>query len=365
MDIAFDFPPDAARARRIDRRMRSQLAESLGYLGHAIKDQSGRSVEGLDAVIGAMRGGSVYPPSTFGLYYEVVAALMLEDKASAKSLWGELIGEHPVAQQKIKVATLDNIMPLSNRLRYQRLMDTDPNTPFHIVPPPPETAGPAIQKFKSGMSRLHKTIPELSGEFKALIREVILVVGDKGLGYDFAGGSSYVLWGALFINAESHASDVEIIEAIAHESGHSLLFGYTIDEALVLNDDAELYPSPLRDDPRPMDGIYHAAYVSARMHWAMSALLACRQLTPEETELASTHREADRKNFWAGYQVVQSFARMSATGSILMQNAHDYMLPFGSGLAKPASYGRLPAATISPRLDPFGMGGAANEVKIT
>lgn len=62
-------------------------------------------------------------------------------------------------------------------------------------------------------------------------------------------------------------------EVLAHEAGHSLLFGLTVDEPLVLNLDDVLYPSPLREDPRPMDDIYHAAFVSAHMALAMETLI--------------------------------------------------------------------------------------------
>ena len=156
----------------------------------------------------------------------------------------------------------------------------------------------------------------------------MLVVGADDLDYGFAGGSCYMLWGALFLNASAHGSDVATIEAIAHESGHSLLFGLTIDEPLVLNDGRELFASPLRDDPRPMDGIYHATFVSARMHWAMSELLRSGKLSVEEAVLASAHLDADRRNFWSGYATVEPHARLSETGRLLLTSAHDYMKAF-------------------------------------
>ncbi len=309
--------------------MRSQLADSLEYLQLTIADQLGLSVAGLEQLIKTMRTGARYPPSTFGIYYETAAALMIEQESSdIEPLFQELLQEQPLTGDEVRVVTLDMVTPPSNRLLYQRLMDTDPNTPFHICSPDPDTTDNAMARFNSGMRRLQQAIPELAREFEALVREVILVVGEEGLGYGFAGGSCYMLWGALFINAELHADDIAVIEAIAHESGHSFLFGLTIDEPLVLNDDEELFTSPLRDDPRPMDGIYHATYVSARMHWAMSRLLEGKQLNGQERDLASAKREASRRSFWNGYQTVHQFARLSGTGRILMDGAHDYMKPF-------------------------------------
>ena len=285
-------------------------------------------LKAIGAMVKTMQEGAAYPPSTFGLYYEITTALMNEEETTTRTLIDELVQEQPFPTHEVKVIVLDDVSPPANRERYQRLMDTDPGTPFHIVSPPPEQADSAVQQFKSGMNRLRQAIPELADEFESLVREVLLVSGDKDLDYDFAGGSCYMLWGALFINAEKHADEIELIEAIAHESGHSLLFGFTIEEPLVMNDENAQYSSPLRDDPRPMDGIYHATYVSARMHWAMSKLLDSGQLSLDEIELAKSHREVDRRNFWNGYETVRSSGLLSDTGRMLMNNAHDYMKQF-------------------------------------
>lgn len=340
MDISLDFFPSAARAQRIDRRMRGQLADSLGYLARSMVEQLGESHPELDRLVAALQAGAVYPPSTFGLYYELAAALMDEDVAAAAALLDELSRERAMVSREVDVLALNRIFPEANRMRYQRLMDTDPDTPFHIVSPPAVNVDLAIRRFRSGMIRLRQTLPGLAGEFEALIRQVVLVAGADDLDYGFAGGSCYMLWGALFINASAHDSDVATIEAIAHESGHSLLFGLTVDEPLVLNDDRERFASPLRDDPRPMDGIYHATYVSARMHWAMAELLKSGTLENEETALATAHLDANRRNFWSGYATVMSHARLSETGRLLLASAHDYMKAFPPVRTRQGKIGR-------------------------
>ncbi|MCA1480748.1 ATP-binding cassette domain-containing protein, partial [Bradyrhizobium sp. NBAIM08] len=53
-----------------------------------------------------------------------------------------------------------------------------------------------------------------------------------------------------------------------------------------------------------MDGIFHASFVSARMHWAMSRLANSETLTPEQRERARAAAESDRRNFAAGHGVV-------------------------------------------------------------
>jgi HEXXH motif-containing protein len=108
----------------------------------------------------------------------------------------------------------------------------------------------------------------------------VLVVADDATMH-FEAGSSYRLWGAMLLNAVRRKTRIEIIESVAHENAHSRLFGLCTEEPAVQNPDQELYPSPLRVDPRPMDGVYHATFVSARMHWTMSRVIASGLLTAE------------------------------------------------------------------------------------
>ena len=74
---------------------------------------------------------------------------------------------------------------------------------------------------------------------------------------------------------------LSLLETLAHEAAHSLLFGIQISGPLVLNPDDARFASPLRVDLRPMDGVYHATFVSARMHFAMQELLASGLLKGE------------------------------------------------------------------------------------
>jgi HEXXH motif-containing protein len=134
-----------------------------------------------------------------------------------------------------------------------------------------------------------------------------------------------MLWGALFINPSRPKTDIELVETLAHESAHSLLFGFAIDDALVENADDERFRSPLRDDPRPMDGIFHAAFVSARMHYAMSRLAASGLLSTEEAEAAGVARERDRDAFYDGLATVEANGLLTARGAALMADAKAYM----------------------------------------
>jgi HEXXH motif-containing protein len=134
-----------------------------------------------------------------------------------------------------------------------------------------------------------------------------------------------MLWGALLLNPDAFADDMLLLQALAHESGHTLLFGFTTDEPLVVNDADELHVSPLREDPRPMDGIFHATYVSARMHWTMATALESGTLSQQEKASAKSACEENLRSFFEGHETVMRHGRLSAMGKEILAAAHDYM----------------------------------------
>ena len=324
----YDFMPCPDRAGLIDRRMRLQLQQSLEYLQQCAAEQLALPLPGLMQVVADMERGLRYPASTFGLYYELASALMDGNRKEAIGLDQSLAAEVPYEDDEIHVLTLDDVPEPSNRARYQRLMSTDTSAPLRIVSPPAGQSGKFKRLYQDSLDRLGTTDPALYHEVKAIVRDVILVAGDASQTYQFAGGSSYMLWGALFINASMHGDFPAIAEAIAHESAHSLLFGFTIDEPLVENPDEDKFVSPLRVDPRPMDGIYHATYVSARMHLAMNRLLATESLSCGERAWTEKAMDEDAENFRKGDATVCSSARLTQTGLRLMEGARAYMAPF-------------------------------------
>jgi len=324
VDLSFDFRPNAPRARMLDARMRTHLADSLDYLAECLTTAAPPQSAALSAVARESRQGVQHSPEGFGLYYDIASALLQDDLPHATALIDELRVEPMLAPNAFEVFALD-ALPENARERYCRLMDTDPETPFIIMSPSAEDAEIHKHRFIAALERLKILLPELAGEVDALVRQVILVVGDPSLSYDFAGGSCYMLWGALFINGASHPDELSMMEAIAHESAHSLLFGFTIDEPLVLNDADQRYSSPLRDDPRPMDGIYHATFVCARMHWAMSQLALSSDIDADLAAHAKARAAIHAHSFHSGLALVREHGVLSDTGRALMEGAERYM----------------------------------------
>jgi len=327
VNVSYEIVPDQYRAKILDGKMRDGLLDSLKYLAQTFKEQKNKVFKELQKIIASMDAGDLYPPSTFGLYYEVVGEILVEDKIDNEDkIFTALGNETPINSKAIQIIGLNELNPPEHRMLYQRLMDTDPDTSFIIIAPPDALVISAKNKFHKALEKMDLILPELANEFKALIRQVIFVKGDDSLKYGFAGGSSYMLWGALFLNVEEHYEDLDLIEAMSHESGHTLLFGFSSEEPLVLNDDSDLYPSPIRDDLRPMDGIYHATYVCARICWTMAELLKSKQLLQEEIESVKSRLNNNIDNFCHGYKVIKQSGKLTFTGEAIMKKTYAFML---------------------------------------
>ncbi len=175
------------------------------------------------------------------------------------------------------------------------------------------------------LAMLETGLPDLAGEIRSIVHEMLFAQAPEGAVTEFDGASHYQFWGLLLLNPRHHRTPLAVAEVLAHEAGHSLLFGLTVDEPLVTNPDTELYPSPLRRDPRPMDGIYHATFVSARMAWAMEGLAESGALDRRERERALAAAAVDRANFAKGIGVVDAHASLSRTGRAVIEAARDWV----------------------------------------
>jgi len=127
------------------------------------------------------------------------------------------------------------------------------------------------------------------------------------------------------LNVDGYSTALELVQALAHESGHNLLFGLCVNGPLQDNDDNERYSSPLRRDLRPMDGIVHATYVTARMHQSIQRLLDENVLGEQQRQEAEQANAVNARHFASGMETVDRHARLTALGQTVMNGAQDYM----------------------------------------
>jgi HEXXH motif-containing protein len=324
MISGFRFEPDAAHAARCVQHMHSTLAASLRYMCEQSRGELSFDEEAIQRLIGRLDAGERFPPSTFALYYDLVPALLMGEEQRAVALFNELAQEQPIIEP-MRLLALGDPTASSNAERFIRFMNSDGPMKHTFRPPPAAVVDSFVQRFPSTLDLLQRAVPEFVDEVRAQISEIVLLVVADVAKMKFEAGSCYRLCGAMFVNAVRRKTRIEIIETLAHENAHSRLFGLCTEEAAVRNADQEQYPSPLRVDPRPMDGVYHATFVSARMHWTMSRVIDSGLLTAEELVDAEKSRAHDRRSFESGYETVARYGRLTDTGRAALDAAVTYM----------------------------------------
>jgi HEXXH motif-containing protein len=186
-----------------------------------------------------------------------------------------------------RISNYDTTCYTSDQLgQLSRWWDTEPANRMALTAASAEQCAQSRQAIERAMHYLRMAAPALHAEVEIIVRDIVLAKPDGSNLIDYGGASSFGLWGAITINVETHRDWTQFYRQIVHETGHNLLFAIARDEPLVKADPSLRRPSPLRDDPRPLDGIFHAAYVSAREAVALEALIQWHEdggrLPPED-----------------------------------------------------------------------------------
>ena len=321
--ISTTFAPDAHRVTSFDRLMRKRLTESLRYLYGLISHQIKITDKAFESGVKRILDQPILP-DCFAAYYELAYSTEAGDFKKSEKLLQEIFSmEEPEG--------LD-IFPFKDReqdirsLRYVKPVDSDPSTPFGIIPIQTKDFQRSSQMIHDSLEIIKEADPNLYDELLALLKVIMLGAGSSdGNAINFHGASAFELWGAILLNAVEATDLVDIIQTLAHESCHVMLFGFCIDDQLVLNPDSERYPSPLRVDPRPIDGIYHAVYVLARMFYASTAIIEKSSLSAKLIAKADRCRKDYAISFYDGLGTLKKHARYTDNGRELMQFAEEYM----------------------------------------
>lgn len=299
--------------------MRQRLADTLDYVFETVDETLGVSRAEAAEVAARIRAAG-QSPNRFGAYYEMVLALENDELDEARAAARELLAQPDMGGTRI--AAIDD-RSADEAARYRRLLIPDPAMAGQ---PSRSLLGETCARVEAAFDLLDRGFPEMAAEIRELLREVVIAEGPTDpKAPTFDGASSYMLWGATLLNARGQSSVLDTAQALAHESGHNLLFGFCVSESLVDNADDELFTSPLRTDPRPMDGVVHATYVVARMHQTVSRLLEAGAVDAIAKNAALADLQAHCANFAAGDQVIREGARLTPLGAEVIESAREYM----------------------------------------
>ncbi|MEO1305788.1 MAG: HEXXH motif-containing putative peptide modification protein [Pseudomonadota bacterium] len=324
----FSFYPSAEQAKRFDAAMQFALRESV--LNIAAQAQSVLPEHTLHAVqTWATSDPSARPtsPLGFGAFYDCIHALQTDNFTTANSLFNEIIDAAPASARPRITQLGEDYSPAAAR-RFQSFFKSEQTDASGFAPCSPQDARRFSNALTIAMDSLAKHCPDLFQEFEAIVREVVLVAPDGSSQDEFEGGTSFKLWGALFLNAQSEATPLELAITLAHEQGHAVLFGMCKDQMLVENSDDERYWSAIRQAKRPLEGIFHATFVSARMAYAAREIRSGSALNRRDRDTAKQAIEQALEIYHDGVPTLAKHARFTSTGHLVFESMTAAMADF-------------------------------------
>ena len=141
-------------------------------------------------------------------------------------------------------------------------------------------------------SLLASCAPETNAELEAF-RPLLLLASKSAESISgFGGYSSSLAWGTIVLSADK-THFAQLLIQLVHELGHQLLFALASDVPLAYNHPDELFSSPVREDLRPMDGLLHACFVSARLYEVLGQIQTTRHysaMNPEDQAIIASTR---------------------------------------------------------------------------
>ncbi len=169
---------------------------------------------------------------------------------------------------------------------------------------------------EEGLSIIERVCPDYFEEISCLFSEILVFKADE-----IKHGSSMNAFGLIYRNLNYGFEKItDTIDVFIHELAHHYLFLLNTDDQIVVNAD-DLHASPLRTDKRPLIGIYHAAFVLARVIDVLQKALDRGGIPTNEInhclELLATHR----KRFKMAMNMLDTHAQLTPLGRALINSA--------------------------------------------
>jgi HEXXH motif-containing protein len=317
----FDFEPDGARAAALGAEINRRLIGSLRYVFGEVGEILGWSPVDFDIWLATLESAERLDPLIHTLFHTLVAEVEAGDWHIARGHAARLLtlgaappglGIHPV--------DADDAGPRPVRL-FGRFADLEEANRLDLIAPTPELVAGIRPPIDQALGLIRRNDPAMDEEFRALIKDLLLVSQAPEHLFTTAAVSCFQNWGGLLFNPAVQRDVLDIVELIAHECTHLLLFALALDEPLLTNPPGQMYFSPLRGTPRTMDGVYHATIVSARVARALLHQAQSPDATTEYRDVALSRARRSVDLFEDGVAIILSDDALTPLGRDVLDSA--------------------------------------------
>jgi hypothetical protein len=311
------------------QRLNENFAASFAHIFAACSEVFEIAEDKAAALLGRIRSGSRETPFLFSLHFKLLEAIEADRLDEVEALVGRILALGPAAPGIRFTSLGPDEFPWDADM-VADYFSNEPDALFRYVAPDPALLPARKEQLTATLALLHRTVPGLAEEIEELVTTIILARGvlkaDESAAIEpFQGASALRAFGAVMFDATPDPTLVECAAYLVHEEAHNLLFALAPMDGVVFNPDTERHASPLRDDPRPLEGIHHATFVLARIVYAMQAMIESGLLEDADRALAAEIAATNRPLFFDGLETLRAHARMTEPGEDALGAAEAYM----------------------------------------
>jgi HEXXH motif-containing protein len=262
-----------------------------------------------------------FTPQLHFLHHKLQSAMRAQSPLRTRETVGQIVDELNELEKERQLITVTSLGSTEwesfarlEGARLSSLEQRESDTPTSI---PEQDVEIGKTHISDALTVVRNVDKELYGEFLEHVSEIKLF--GSAVTQSF---SDIRTMGAVFIRPprKECTNLIYYYEQLIHEMSHLQLNCIFSRDRLILGDLAETAPSPLRTEPRPIFGVYHATYALAKLSHAFFRLYQHRKSDVVLQTLAQTTNE-----LLFGIDVVKQFS-LTTAGAALLKSMSDVAL---------------------------------------
>jgi len=321
--------PDPRKTAAVREDLRARLHRSLEHLLFEAAAGVVPPAVSRDALGAIVAAGGGYPSALVFALHGALLAAAREEQVDRFADHGRALADLPpalaIASPEVTVGALCTEDPgLAGQGIMAAAFQDDLGLTAILCPPEAEAAATARAALAEALAALKACVPAWYSELALLSGQVLLASPSPDAKRGFGGATTFDAFGAMVLNPAGVPDPAAALMGLIHESAHQRLFLHHLDDPVLLNDAEARHVSPLRREPRPMEGVFHAAWVSARM--ALAAREIARTANaPAWAEDLERLGGVSLRNFEDCIPVIEAEARFTPLGQRLLADAREAM----------------------------------------
>ncbi len=309
--------------------MSGALALSLDHIFEQSEHSLDIGQRAKEILLSRLHNGSRESPALYALHFLLINQIRRDSLTSAQATINRILSLSPADIGTVSIqlgapeahADLVVILPF---------LAEGEDARFSFVEPSARQAELALQQIDEALQMLRVGAFPFHSEIGEIVPWIVVAAGkpteiNEDPESSFGGASALRAFGAVLQNADLQDSVFDRALSLVHETSHHVLFAHSPKDGVVTNPPTELYSSPLRTDPRPMEGIHHATFVLARMALVARQLLESGLLSKQDNELARETIADSRTLFADGLETLDQYANYTPLGSQAIDEARAFM----------------------------------------